>query len=114
MTFRVTILPQALGDIDRNADWWADHHSVEQALRWSEAIYAQLATLSEFPGRHPIAAEDDEFPYEIREKLVGMGSRPGYRAIFTIKDERVFVLTVRSAEQNFLRSDDVMPEVDLE
>lgn len=39
MTFRVSILPQARRDMDRNADWWAEHHSVEQALRWSDAIY---------------------------------------------------------------------------
>jgi hypothetical protein len=25
MTFRVLISPQARRDIDRNADWWADH-----------------------------------------------------------------------------------------
>lgn len=38
MTFHVSVLPQARRDIDRNADWWADHHSTEQALRWSDAV----------------------------------------------------------------------------
>ena len=28
MKFRVSILPQARRDIDRNADWWAEHHDV--------------------------------------------------------------------------------------
>ena len=112
MKFRVPILPQARGDVDRNADWWADHHSVEQALRWSDAIYGQLETLRDFPDSHSLAAENDQFPYEIREKLVGLGSRPGYRAVFTIKDDEVFVLTVRAAEQDRLRTDDVVFEVD--
>ena len=31
MTFRVIILPQAHRDIDRNADWWADHHSASRS-----------------------------------------------------------------------------------
>jgi plasmid stabilization system protein ParE len=112
MTLRVTILPQARGDIDRNADWWADHHSVEQALQWSDAIYDQLETLRDSPERHSLAAENDEFRYEIREKLVGLGSRPGYRAVFTIKDDEVFVLTVRAAEQGRLTIQDVAFEVD--
>jgi plasmid stabilization system protein ParE len=108
MTFRVAILPQARHDIDRNADWWAEHHSVEQALWWSDAIYDQLKTLQDFPDRHPLASENDEFPYEIREKLVGLGSRPGYRAVFTVKNDKVFVLTVRAAEQDRLTTDDVV------
>lgn len=114
MTFRVTILPQALGDIDRNADWWADHHSVEQALRWSDAIFDQLESLRDFPESHSLAEENDEFPYEIRQKLIGLGSRPAYRAVFTIKDDEVFVLTVRAAEQDRLTTDDVVFSVDLE
>lgn len=31
----VVMLQQAHLDINRNADWWAEDHSVEQALRWS-------------------------------------------------------------------------------
>ena len=45
MTFRVTILPQAKRDIDRNADWWSGHHSVEQALELSDVVYDQIERL---------------------------------------------------------------------
>ena len=110
MAHQVTILPQARGDIDRNADWWAEHHSVEQALRWSEAIYEQLESLRDFPESHSLSAENDEFPYEIREKLVGLGSRPRFRAVFTVKDNEIFVLTVRAAEQDRMTPDDVVFE----
>ena len=61
-----------------------------------------------------LAAENDEFPYEIRDKLVGLGPRPGYRAVFTIKGDEVFVLTVRAAEQDRLTTDDVVSQVDRE
>ena len=106
MTFPVRILQQARDDIDRNANWWANHHSIDQALQWSDAVYDQLEMLREFPERHPLASENDEFSYEIREKLVGLGSRPGYRAIFTIKDDEVFILTVRAGEEDRLTTDE--------
>lgn len=64
MTFRVIILPQAHRDIDRNADWWADHHSVEQAVRWSDKVYDQISTLASFPESNGLSSENDEFPYE--------------------------------------------------
>jgi hypothetical protein len=47
------------------------------------------------------------FPFEIRDKLVGLGSRPGFRAVFTIKDDTVYVLTVRRLAQDVIRPDDV-------
>lgn len=109
MTFRVIILPQAHRGIDRNADWWADHHSVEQAVRWADTIYDQIETLADFPESNGLSAENDEFPYEIRDKLLGLGSRPGYRAVFTIKDDTVYVLTVQRAAQDTLRPDQVDP-----
>lgn len=112
MTFRVIILPQAQVDIERNADWWACHHSVEQSLRWVDVIFEQLDALKASPGRHALAAENDQFPYEIREKLVGAGSRPGYRAIFTIRNDSVYVLTVRAAEQDRLQAVDVNVDFD--
>lgn len=103
MKFRVSILPQARRDIDRNADWWAEHHSVEQALQWSDAVYDQLETLAQFPESHGLSAENGEFPFEIRDKLVGLGSRPGYRAVFTIKDDMVCILCVRRGSEDVLR-----------
>ena len=109
MTFRVIVLPQARRDIDRNADWWADHHSVEQALQWSDAMYDQIETLADFPESNPLSAENDDFPYEIRDKLHGLGSRPSYRAVFTIKDDTVYVLTVCRGAQDVLRPDQIDP-----
>ena len=51
--------------------------------------------------------ENDEFPYEIRDKLVGLGSRRRYRAVFTVKEAEVFVLAVRACEEDRLTPDDV-------
>ena len=107
MSFPVTILPRAEADVERNADWWARNHSAEQASRWLYAVRDQLQTLGDFPEAHSLSAENNDFPFEIREKLVGLGSRPGYRAVFTVKDNEVFVLTVRAGEEDRLTLDQV-------
>jgi len=109
MTFRVVILSEARGDIDRNSEWWAEHHSVEQALRWSDAIYDQIESLSVLPERNALSPENHAFPFEIRDKLVGLGTRPSYRAVFRIQENTVYVLAVRSASQDALRPEEVDP-----
>ncbi|MGE3780312.1 MAG: type II toxin-antitoxin system RelE/ParE family toxin [Pirellulaceae bacterium] len=107
MKYRLTILPQAKADVRQNAEWWAQHHSAEQAARWLDVVRSQLESIVDFPESHALSAENDEFPYEIRDKLLGLGSRPCYRAVFTIKDGTVFVLTVRRSAQDVLRPSDV-------
>ncbi len=54
----------------------ARHHSSEQAAIWLDAIQSQLESLTEFPASHSLSAENEDFPYEIRDKLLGLGSRP--------------------------------------
>jgi plasmid stabilization system protein ParE len=107
VSHRLIILPQAKADVLRNAAWWADHHSSEQAAIWLDAVQSQLESLAEFPESHSLSAENDDFPYAIRDKLLGLGSRPSYRAVFTIKGDTVFVLTVRRSAQDVLRPSDV-------
>ena len=76
MSNRLIILPQAKADVQRNAEWWADHHSSEQAAIWLDAIQSQLESIADYPESHSLSAENDEFPYEIRDKRLGLGSRP--------------------------------------
>lgn len=102
MKFSLRVTDQARDDITRNAAWWAEHYSLDQALHWYDRVYEQLDTILEFPESHALAAENDKFPYEIRDKLVGLGSRPGYRAVFTVKGNEVVVLRLRAAEQDQL------------
>jgi plasmid stabilization system protein ParE len=101
------MLPQAKADVQRNAKWWAQHHSSELAATWLDAIQSQLTTLVDFPESHSLSAENDAFPYEIHDKLLGLGSRPTNRAIFTIKNENVYVLTVRRASQDTLQPNQI-------
>lgn len=107
MTFSLRVTARARDDITRNAAWWAEHYSLDQALRWYDRVYDQLDTILEFPESHSLSAENDKFPYEIRDKLVGFGSRPRYRAVFTIQCNEVIVLTVRAGQEDRLTSDDI-------
>ena len=83
---------QARDEITRNAAWWAEKHSTDEALKWYDSVYQQLDELLPFPESHGLAVENDSFPYELREKLVG-GKKRTYRAIFTIVGSEIRVLT---------------------
>ncbi|MFC1758465.1 type II toxin-antitoxin system RelE/ParE family toxin [Planctomycetota bacterium] len=106
MSFWLIVTNQARDSITRNASWWAENHSLDEALKWYDSVYEQLNELLAFPESHGLAAENESFPYELREKLVG-GKTRTYRAIFTIVDTEVRVLTVRRAAQRAITPDDV-------
>lgn len=107
MTWRIVVVPRAEEDILRNAEWWARHYSTRQAARWISVVEEQLRSLANFPEGCGLSAEYDRFPYEIRDKLVGVGTRPTHRAVFAIRDRTVYVLTLRHAAQGDLDPNEV-------
>ena len=107
MMFELEIAETAHHDITRNAVWWAEHHSYDQAIRWRDAIYQQLESLRDLPERHPFAAENTQFKYDLREKLVGLGNQRGYRALFTIRAKKVYVLAIHRTAQDTIHPDDL-------
>lgn len=107
MTFEIQIAEAAHDDITRNAVWWAEHHSYDQAIRWRDAIYQQLESLRKAAERHALAVENPQFNYDLREKLVGLGNQRGYRALFTIREQTVYVLAIHRATQGTVHPDDL-------
>ncbi|MDA1049830.1 MAG: hypothetical protein O3C40_05055 [Planctomycetota bacterium] len=107
MTFELEIAAAAHNDITRNAVWRAEHHSYDQAIRWRDAIYKQPESLRDLPERHPFAAENPQFKYDLREKLVGLGNQRGYRALFTIREQTVYVSAIHRAAQDTIHPDDL-------
>ena len=99
-SFHVLVHPEALGDIERNTDWWADNHDSVQALSWYENAIRSIHRLKRFPASHPLAAEHGDFSFELRELLFGPGSRPSFRALFVIRGDTVHVLAIRRAAQD--------------
>ena len=107
MIYQVVILPQAAADLERNALWWSEHHSPAQAQRWVDTVYEQIKSLATSPETYALSIESSEFAFDIRDKFVGLGKRPSYRAIFTIQGEQVFVLSIRRASQDVFTPDEV-------
>lgn len=106
MTFWLNVTNQARDDITRNAAWWAENHSLDEALSWYDSVYEQMSELLTEPESHGYAAENDSFPYDLREKLVG-GKKRTYRAIFTVVSTEVRVLAVRRAAQRPVTPDEI-------
>ena len=102
MIYRIEYTARAEEDILRNASWWAEHHSLDQALEFDDIVRKQIATLSEMPKRFGCAYENDKFDIEIRQMLVGLGPRPSFRAIYTIRDDKVLILAVCRGAQGEL------------
>ena len=111
MKYRVVIHEMARQDIRRNARWWADNHSRAQSEIWFHNAFDSIEKLTTFPGSYPLAPENDDFPFEIRELHFGLGSRPGYRAVFAIRNETIHVLTVRRAAQDTIHPGDLQLDV---
>jgi plasmid stabilization system protein ParE len=112
MSFEVINTARAEADILRNAHWWAEHHSEPQAAVWVDTLRQQFRTLAEMPERFSLAPENEQFAYEIRQMLVGPGSKPSYRAIYTILDQRVLILTVRRGAEAPLQVEDLHDSID--
>ena len=83
------------------------NYSLEQAILWQVAVYDQLETLISMPTSRPLASENPDFPFEVREALVGLGARPRYRAIFTIRGDVVHILAFLDGAQDALRPGDL-------
>ena len=107
MKFELVVTSRARADVLRNAEWWAENHSPDQAISWFDAIYEQLETLRDLPERFPVAPENDLVDVQIHEMPLGVGKRPSYRAIFTIALSEVHVLAVRRATQDRLTPADL-------
>ena len=104
MNFDVVISESAMDDIVRNANWWARHHSHDQALFWYESIVARIGELSESPEMNALAVENQSVSFELRALNFGLGSKPGYRILYTIVESTVEVLAVKAAEEDWLDS----------
>jgi len=113
MSYHVVISTQAAAELQAAAQWWAENREPEQAARWFVGFDAKIRGLANTSHSLPIADENDEFPYEIRQLNFGLSSRPTHRAIFTIVDpDIVLVLTIRHAAQDRITPDDVSEPAD--
>lgn len=110
MSFKVILLEQAEADVDHILDWLCQR-SVAGAMTWDQCWNQVLKRLAEFADGQGIAPEDAD--HESRIQDVPFKTRYGgtYRALFTIRDDKVYVLAVRGPGQDLVPPDELpLPE----
>lgn len=100
MKYEVTITPSAKADIFETRTWLLENYP-DVADRWLWECSRAVTSLSEFPNRCKISDESPAFDVEVRELLFGR-KRNVYRILFSIAENKVFILRVRSTRQQRL------------
>jgi plasmid stabilization system protein ParE len=91
--YQVFIEASAQADLRSSYDWGRRAWGKREAYKWARELRsAILKKLATAPKAFPLAPENDEFPEEIRQMIVGR-----YRVLFTIKLRSVHVLHIRGA-----------------
>lgn len=102
MTFRVEMSAQAEHDAEAILDWLLSQQAGDVGIRWFLAMENAIASLSELPKRCPLALENSNFPFEVRQLLYG--NKPHtYRILFAIKGDTVQILHIRHARRRPIR-----------
>jgi plasmid stabilization system protein ParE len=94
LKYRIELAATAKADIQQQAQWLRDQASPAAADKWLAGLYEAIGTLQTRPLRCPVAAESDKFLEEIRELLCGRRKHK-HRIIFTLRNDIVYVLSVR-------------------
>lgn len=81
MDFRVETSAEAELDAISIFEWLISQEAGETGLRWFLSMEEAIASLAHFPERCPLAPENTQFPFEVRELLYGR--RPH---VFTYSD----------------------------
>lgn len=94
MAFHVDVTPQAEQDANTILEWLLSEHARDTGARWFLKLQEAIASLADFPSRCPLAPENDEVPFEMRQLLYG--HKPHiYRILFTVESDVVHVLRIR-------------------
>lgn len=106
MTRQVVVTARAKKELYEVALWWAANRSTEQAIRWLEGFETAIRSLAQDAERQPLVSEASTLPRELRQLNYGLGRRKTHRAVFEIRDDKVFVHTIRHLAQDAIMVDD--------
>ena len=110
MNRSVRLSDSAEEDILRNAVWWPDNHSIDEAIEWEAVIRRQLQEIAFQPDSHALSSELHGLKYVIREALMGKGQKGSYRAVFCTSGDTVVVLRLLRTSQQAIRPEDLPKE----
>jgi len=103
MQFQVIITPSAKADIFEINTWFLENYP-DLAESWLWGISQSVTSLSKFPERCPVSAESEAFDVVVRQLIYGKKPHT-YRILYSIQDDKVYILRVRSTKQQNLSND---------
>ena len=106
MKYVVRISRRAWQDADAIFAWLAGH-SAPDAARWFDAMLAAAQELTENPYSYGVIPEPVSDRHTVRQRLFKTPRGRSYRLIFTVIDQRVFVLRIRGPGQPLLSQEEL-------
>ena len=105
MKREVYITVRAERELKAAADFIAQR-APAASRKWYHGFVEAILEIGENPFRFSVVQEHRELPVELRQLLYGR--RRSYRAIFTVRDDRIVVVAVRHAAQSHLKPEDLV------
>ncbi len=99
MIREVVLTQRAEQQLHATADWYAQS-SPKVADDWFNGVIAAMKALRKTPEKFPLAHENDDFPFVLREMLFGLGRRMTHRVLFVVHRNRVMIHQVRHVAQS--------------
>ena len=90
--YKVSFAASAEQDLAVEYGWGCRSWGVAQAKKWVRAIKAAINNLKTFPEGRPLAPENGQFPYQVRQLIFQR-----YRVLYTVTDNTVYVIHLRGA-----------------
>ena len=107
MSLPVVVLPEAERNV-RDTVAWLHQRSPSGAEAWFHAWEEMLERLSIVAPSSVRAPEDATREIEIRQVTFKTRRGRPYRALFTIRDDIVYVMHVRGPRQNIMAPEDII------
>lgn len=106
MSRQVVVLPEAERNVHATLSWLQER-SPAGAESWFHAWEDMLRQLCRIATSCVLAPESSTRDIEIRQILFKTRKGRPYRALFTIRDEIVYVMHVRGPRQNLMSADEI-------
>ena len=101
MAYRVKQTAQADEELATILRWLELSGAGEAGVRSVEKLISALGSLGDLPRRCPLAPENQDFPFEVRQLVFGRKPH-SYRILFTIEADMVNVLHIRHGRRSYL------------
>jgi plasmid stabilization system protein ParE len=106
MKYEVIVLPSAERDLSHIIEW-IFKRSPQGAETWLARWDEVVLSLTFAPERFSLAAESSDHSVTIQQVIFRTRRGKPYRALFTVRDQTVFILHVRGFGQKLLESVDL-------